>query len=113
VDSEPVAAISLYTTRMLSGSDPTPWDVPLLVLLIVLAAVLAAGIFFGVAWPPAAATTLRRGSVVVAVIAFTSVHIATPSSSGIVGTGRLLTIWPVFALDILLFAVWTWRVGRL
>lgn len=98
---------------MLHGSDPTPHDVPLLVLLVLLAAVLAAGVFFGTAWPPAVADILRRGSIVVALIAFTSVHVATPTSNGIVGAGRLLTIWPAFSLDVLLFAIWSWRAGRL
>jgi len=95
------------------SGDPTPYDFLLLVLFGIVAIVLIAGAITGDAWSPGLAPWLRRGSVLVAIGALAAVLVITPTRNGIVGAGRLLTIWPAFAVVILAFLVCSWRAGRL
>jgi hypothetical protein len=98
---------------MLGSGDPTPYDLPLVALLAVCVAVLLAGSILGAGWPSALANVLRRGALVIAVSSTTVVLLVWPTRSGVVGAGRLLTIWPALATAVVLFVVWTVRAGRL
>jgi hypothetical protein len=97
---------------MLGSGDPTPYDMKLVALLGGIALLLLAGALSGGYWSPALALTVRRGGAIVAIGALATVLLLTPTRSGIVGAGRLVTIWPAFALVAILFAIWSWRAGR-
>lgn len=98
---------------MIGSGDPTPYDFPLLVLFGIVTIVLIAGTIAGSAWSPGIATTLRRGGVLFATCALAAVLVITPTKSGIVGAGRMLTIFPAFAVVVLAYLVCSWRAGRL
>jgi len=98
---------------MLGSGDPTPYDLPALVFLVICAAILLAGSAVGGGWSPRLASGLRRGPLVAATAVMAAVLVVTPTRDGIVGAGRMLTIWPAFALVAVLFIVWTLRAGRL
>jgi hypothetical protein len=98
---------------VIGSGDPTPYDFPLLVLFGIVTIMLIAGAIAGSAWSPGIATWLRRGGVLVAVCAFAVVLVITPTRSGIVGAGRMLTIFPAFAVVVLAYLVCSWRAGRL
>jgi hypothetical protein len=95
------------------SGDPTPFDFPLLALFAILAIVLIAGAVAGAGWDPGIATSVRRGGVVLAACALVAVLVMTPTRNGIVGAGRMLTIFPAFAVVVLTFLAWSWRTGRL
>jgi hypothetical protein len=98
---------------MLGSGNPTPYDIPLLVLLAALALVLFIGAGTANAWSPTTATLVRRGAMVVAIGTTVLVHVVTPTTNGIIGAARMLFIWPALALTVIAFLVWSWRVGRL
>jgi hypothetical protein len=98
---------------MLGSGDPTPYDLPAAGLLVLCAAVLLAGSLLGSLWPPVLATVLRRGALLVSTVATVVVLAAWPTRSGVVGAGRLLTIWPAYAAVVVLFVAWSIRAGRL
>jgi hypothetical protein len=98
---------------MLGSGDPTPYDFHLVGLLAFCALVLLAGSILGAAWTTTLATILRRGALVVGISATAFVLVVWPTRDGIVGAGRLLTIWPAVALVVVLFIVWSVRAGRL
>ncbi len=98
---------------MLGSGDPTPYDFPLVGLLVCCAALLLAGSILGAGWASSLATALRRGSLAVAIAGTAVVLIVWPTRDGIVGAGRLLTIWPALAVVVVLFIVWSVRAGRL
>lgn len=97
---------------MLGSGDPTPFDFPLLGLLALALLAFVAGAIFGASWPPGVATGIRRGVGALALCAFVAVMLLTPTRTGSVGAGRMITIFPAFALAVILFAVWSWRAGR-
>ena len=98
---------------MFGSGDPTPYDFPLIFFLVALAIVMFVGASVGSTWSPSTATLVRRGSMIVAIIAIVAVHIITPTTNGIVGAGRIMFLWPAIALAVIAFLVWSWRVGRL
>lgn len=98
---------------MLGAGDPTPYDLQALALLVVLALVLLAGCVFGPGWSPEVGRRVRWTVLVLAAVIVLAVSLVTPTGNGIVGAGRLLTLWPAAALNLLLFVVWSWRAGRL
>jgi hypothetical protein len=98
---------------MLGSGDPTPYDFHLVGLLAICAAVLLAGSIMGAGWSASLAAWLRRGALAVAIASTAAVLIAWPTRDGIVGAGRLLTIWPAMAIVVALFIVWSLRAGRL
>jgi hypothetical protein len=98
---------------VIGSGDPAPYDFPLLLLFGIVALVLIAGAIAGGAWSPGIATGIRRASVLVAACALVAVIAITPTRNGIVGAGRMLTIFPAFAVVILIFLVCSWRAGRL
>ena len=98
---------------MFGSGNPTPYDFPLIFLLMGLAILMFVGASIGSTWAPSTATLVRRGSMVVAVVAIAAVHIITPTTNSIVGAGRMLFLWPAIALAVIAFLVWSWRVGGL
>ena len=97
---------------MLGSGDPTPFDGYALLALCVLAAVLLAGCLLGARWESAAALVLRWGAVVLAALIVALVLIVTPTTTGAVGAGRLITLYPAAALVGVLLLVWSWRLGH-
>lgn len=97
---------------MLGSGDPTPYDMPALVALCLLAALMLVGCIMGQEWQSLSATMVRRGAVILAVLILAAVLILTPTTSGIVGAGRLVTLWPAALSIVALFLLWSWRVGR-
>ncbi|HEV7706295.1 MAG TPA: hypothetical protein VGO46_18500 [Gemmatimonadaceae bacterium] len=98
---------------MIGSGDPTPYDFPLLVLFGIIALVFIGGAIAGAAWPETIATGLRRGGLLFAICALAAVLVISPTQNGIVGAGRVITIWPAFAIVVITFIAFSWRVGRL
>lgn len=98
---------------MLGSGDPTPYDFPLLALLALAIVVFVAGAIFGGSWSPGMATGIRRGVAALAVLGIVAVMVLTPTRTGTVGAGRIITIFPAFGLAMIVFAVWSWRAGRI
>jgi hypothetical protein len=97
---------------MLGSGDPTPYDAALVLLLLALAVLLAAGAVTAGVWSPAAAAAVRRGAALLAVCATAVVLVRTPTTSGIVGAGRVISVWPALAAAGLAYLAWSWRAGR-
>ena len=98
---------------MMTGSgDPTPFDGYALLALCVLAAALLVGCILGPRWGSAMATGVRWGALCLAIAVTAAVLILTPTMSGVVGAGRLLTLWPAAITAVVLFLVWSWRLGH-
>ena len=97
---------------MLGSGDPTPYDMPVLVVLCLLAALMLVGCIVGQEWQSLSATVVRWGAVILAVFIVAGVLIITPTISGIVGAGRLLTLWPAALSIVALFLIWSWRIGH-
>lgn len=55
---------------------------------------------------------VRWGAVILAVLIVAAVLILTPTTSGAVGAGRLMTLWPAALLTVGLFLIWSWRIGH-
>ena len=98
---------------MFGSGNPAPYDIPLIVVLVLLAILMFVGASVGSMWAPSTATLVRRGTMLVAIIAIAAVHIATPTTNGIMGAARMLFVWPAIALAVIAFAVWSWRAGGL
>ncbi|MBA2684495.1 MAG: hypothetical protein H0X34_08255 [Chthoniobacterales bacterium] len=98
---------------MIGSGDPTPYDFYLLGLLGVIALIFVAGAISGTSWAPGVALGLRRGGTIVAICALAAVMLLTPTRSGSVGAGRMITVFPAFVLAMIVFAVWSWRAGRI
>ncbi len=98
---------------ILGTSDPTPYDIYGTFVLAACAAVLFFGLVTGPSWSVALATLTRRGLIFVACLVPAIILVLTPTRSGVVGAGRLLTLWPLVVINILLFAAWAWRAGKL
>jgi len=98
---------------ILGSSDPTPYDLTGVVVLAACGAVLLLGVLTGPSWTPVIATITRRGLFAVAALVFIAILVLTPTRNGVIGAGRLLSIWPIFILDGILFGLWSWRAGRL
>ena len=98
---------------MFGSGNSTPYDIPLIVVLVLLAIVMFVGASLSSTWSPSTATVVRRGAMIVAVVAIAAVHIVTPTTNSIVGAARMVFVWPAIALAVIAFAVWSWRVGRL
>jgi len=95
---------------MLGSGNPTPYDVPAIIVLVLLGLTLLTGAILGPRWSGDAATLTRWSSAMVSALLLAAVHHLTPTTNGIIGAGRLITLWPAFAANMLLFALWTWRV---
>ena len=96
---------------MLGSGNPTPYDLPAIIVLGLLGLTLLIGAILGPRWSSEAAILTRWSAAVVSVLLLAAVHRLTPTPNGIVGAFRLITLWPAFAANMLLFALWTWRVG--
>jgi hypothetical protein len=97
---------------MLGSGDPTPYDMPALMVLCLLAALMLVGCVLGQEWQSLLATVVRWGAVILAVFIVAGVLIITPTISGIVGAGRLLTLWPAALSIVAFFLIWSWRIGH-
>ena len=97
---------------MLGSGDPTPYDGYALLALCLLAAFLLIGCVLGPRWSSSVAIVLRWAALGLAVLVVGAVLIVTPTHSGTVGAGRLLTLAPAAGAVAVLFVVWSWRVGR-
>ena len=98
---------------MIGSGDPTPYDFPLLALFAIILIVFIAAAIAGAAWPAAIATGLRRGGLLFAICALAAVLVISPTRNGMIGAGRVLTIWPAFAIVVIAFIAFSWRAGRL
>ncbi len=96
---------------MLGSGDPTPYDGYALIALSALVVMLLTGCILGPTWSTAVASIVRRAALGLVVLILGAVLIVTPTSSGAVGAGRMITIFPAAALAVLLFVVWSWRAG--
>ena len=97
---------------MLGSGDPTPYDMPALAALCLLAALMLVGCIVGQEWQSLSATVVRRGAVILALLIMAAVLSLTPTTSGAVGAGRLMTVWPAAVLTVGLFLIWSWRIGH-
>lgn len=98
---------------MFGSGNPTPYDIPLIVLLVALGTLLLIGAATTASWSPTTGTVVRRGAMLVAIAAIAVVHIVTPTTNGIIGAARVLFVWPPIALTVIGFLVWSWRAGHL
>ena len=98
---------------MLGSGDPTPYDFGLVLLLLGLAVLLAVGAMTTGLWSPGTAAAVRRGAVLLAVCATAVVLVRTPTTNGMIGAGRVITVWPALAAAALAYLAWSWRAGRL
>lgn len=98
---------------MLGSGDPTPYDAGLVLLLLGLAVLLTVGAVTAGLWSPAVAATIRRSAVLLAVCATALVLVRTPTRNGMVGAGRVISVWPALAATALSYLAWSWRAGRL
>ena len=97
---------------MLGSGDPTPYDMPVLVALCLLAALMLVGCIVGQEWQSLSATMVRWGAVILAVLIVAAVLSLTSTTSGAVGAGRLMTVWPAALSIVVLFLIWSWRIGH-
>ena len=97
---------------MPGSSDPTPYDTTAIAALIIFGLIILAGVISGHHWPPHVSSFVRRAVALLAVVVVASPLFVTPTKNGIVGAGRLITLWPAVAVDGILFAIWVWRAGR-
>jgi hypothetical protein len=97
---------------ILGSTDPTPYDLYALAVLVVLAGVLFVGCILGPRWISELATWVRWGAMLLAVVVLAAILIITPTTNGIVGAGRLLTLWPAALANIVFFLLWSWRIGH-
>jgi hypothetical protein len=97
---------------MIGSGDPTPFDGYALVALCLLAAALLLGCVLGPRWDSSTATFVRWGALCLTVAITSAVLMLTPTLSGAVGAGRLLTLWPTAITAVALFLVWSWRLGH-
>lgn len=98
---------------ILGSGNPTPYDLYALAALCLLALVLLVGAIVGPGWVSGMAPLVRRGAVLLALLVMAVVLFVTPTANGIVGAGRLLTLWPALAACLVFFLIWSWRSGRL
>ena len=97
---------------MIGSGDPTPFDGYALVALCLLAAALLVGCVLGPRWSSSTANFVRWGALCLAVAIMSAVFMITPTMSGTVGAGRLLTLWPAALTAVVLFLLWSWRIGH-
>ena len=97
---------------MLGSSDPTPFDAYAMVALWAMAVVLVVGCILGPRWASHWASMVRWGVAVLSVLILAAVFMVTPTTNGMVGAGRMLTLLPAAAAVAVLFLVWCWRIGR-
>lgn len=98
---------------MLGSGDPTPFDMPALGALCALAFVLLIGFVLGPRWISLPATLLRWGALSLAALIVAAVLIVTPTMTGSVGAGRMITLLPAGTTVLVLFLLWSWRLGHL
>ena len=98
---------------MLGSGNSTPYDLPLLAILVGIALLLVIGAATPERWPDETGAWIRRVALAVATAAMIGVHMISPTSNGMIGAGRLLTLWPAYAVVILAYLVWALRVGKL
>lgn len=98
---------------MPGSGDPTPFDGFTLVALCSLAVLLLIGCILGPRWATTAAMWLRWGALGLSVLLLGAVLTTTSTMSGVVGTGRLLTLYPAAAAMAVFFLIWSWRLGHL
>ena len=97
---------------MLGSGDPTLFDGYALLALCLLAITLLVGCIVGLRWVSYAATLVRYGATISAALIVAAVLILTPTISGVVSAGRLVTLWPAAIAVAVLFLVWSWRIGH-
>lgn len=98
---------------MLGSGNPTPFDGYAMLTLCIMALVLLTGCAAGPRWTAAWAPWVRWGALLLSLLALGIVLIVTPTTSGVTGAGRLLSLYPAAGVVGILFLAWTWRVGRL
>jgi len=96
---------------MLGSGNPTPYDIPLVVFLVCLALLLFSGAATASSWLPTTAAVVRRGAALVAIAVTVVVVVITPTTNGIIGAWRMLSVWPALAVTMLGYLVWSWRAG--
>jgi hypothetical protein len=95
---------------MIIGSgNPTPYDGLVLGTLLTCGLILLTGILWGRHWEPGTAQLCRWAALLVSAAALGLLLWLSPTTNGIIGAGRLISIWPAAIANALLFAIWTWR----
>jgi hypothetical protein len=97
---------------MIGSGDSAPYDFFAFAVLCILAVALLAGAIAGPSWVSDAATFARRGLLIAALAVMLAVYLITPTANAFDGAARFITLWPAIAANILLFAIWSWRVGH-
>jgi hypothetical protein len=98
---------------MFGSGDPTRFDGVATALLCGLAVLLLVGGLVGPRWVSPAATFTRWLAVGLGAAVVVGVLTVTPTMSGTVGAGRMITLWPSAAAVAIFFLVWSWRLGHL
>ena len=96
-------AIRVGSVSMLGSSDTTPLDLAVTCIPIACSVILGVGVVYGGSWPASVGAGVRRSTLLIAVLLFVAAHVLHPTRSGIVGAGRLVTLWPTGLLFVLLF----------
>ena len=97
---------------MLGSGDPTPFDFYAMVAICTMAVTLLFGCVLGPSWTSNSAILIRWGATILALLVFFSVQIVTPTTNGAVGAGGLIILWPAAFTVVVLFFVWSWRIGH-
>ena len=97
---------------MLGAGNPTPLDGYAVVALCVLAAILLFGFLIGPKWTSNIANWVRWGALVLSAVVLVAVLLVTPTTSGIIGAGRMLSLYPAAIAVVVLFLAWCWRIGH-
>ena len=97
---------------MIGSGDPTPFDGYAVAVLCMLSAALLVGCVLGPRWGTSTATVVRWGALCLAIGVTAAVLVLTPTLNGSVGAGRMITLWPAAITAVVLFLVWSWRIGH-
>lgn len=97
---------------MLGSGNPTPHDGYAVFALCAMAAFLLFGFALGPRWTGSLATWLRWGALIFSVAVLAIVLLVTPTTSGFVGAGRMLSLYPAATAVLIFFLLWSWRIGH-
>lgn len=98
---------------MIGSGNPAPYDLLVFIALCLLALVLLVGAIIGLRWSSNGAAIVRYGSLILSFLIVTVVYWLWPTTNAFVGAGRLVTLWPAVAANVVFFLAWSWRIGHL
>jgi len=97
---------------MLGSGNPTPFDIGAFMVLSCMAVLLLLGVMLDEDCLAGKGDLLRRSMIILSTMLFVLVLVVYPTTNGMVGAGRLMTLWPAFLLNLILFLIWSWRSGK-